>query len=87
LCDWECFRDPSELFGPLLSVFSAPLSLIRKMRSDRDYFSVWLDDLRYYRACDFFDGRRPPDFARLSAYGRRTNKGASRGYPQLGIYS
>ena len=64
-CDWECFRDPSELFGPLLHGRSNPLELFRKIRHDHEYFRLWLSDLKYSRACDFFDGRKPPDLNRL----------------------
>jgi hypothetical protein len=59
-CDWECFRDPSELFGPLLQGISDPVGLFRKFRKDREYFRLWREDLRYYKACEFFDGRKPP---------------------------
>jgi MoaA/NifB/PqqE/SkfB family radical SAM enzyme len=67
-CDWECFRDPSELFGPMLQGISDPLGLIRKFRRDPTYPRLWLDDLRYYAACGFFDGRKPPDFDKLKKF-------------------
>ena len=70
-CDWECFRDPSELFGPILDGVSKPVTLIRKFRNDEAYFRLWLNDLLYYRACRFFDGRRPPDMARLKRFAPR----------------
>jgi len=66
-CDWECFRDPSELFGPLLHVLSDPFGFLKRIRRDARYFRLWIDDLKYYRACDLFDGRKPPDLARLRA--------------------
>ena len=59
-CDWECFRDPSELIGPFLQGFAQPWALARKFLRDPDYFRLWRQDLRYQRACDFFDGRIPP---------------------------
>jgi MoaA/NifB/PqqE/SkfB family radical SAM enzyme len=68
LCDWECFRDPSELFGPLLQARSAPLELVRKLRLDPAYFRLWREDLAYYRACDFFDGRRPPNLKKMARF-------------------
>lgn len=68
-CDWECFRDPSELIGPLLEVFSDPLGLLKKIRRNPQHFRYWLEDLRYYRACGFFNGRRPPDYRKLRAFG------------------
>lgn len=64
-CDWECFRDPSELFAPLLALRSSPLALARRLRNDREGMRLWLDDLNYYRACGFFDARRPFDRKRL----------------------
>lgn len=67
-CDWECFRDPSELFGPLVQSVSNPVSLIKKFYGDKNYFKTWVEDLLYYRACSFFDGRKPPDYQRLSRY-------------------
>lgn len=67
-CDWECFRDPSELFGPLVQSVSSPVSLIKKFYEDKSYFKTWVEDLLYYRACSFFDGRKPPDYQRLSRF-------------------
>jgi MoaA/NifB/PqqE/SkfB family radical SAM enzyme len=67
-CDWECFRDPSELLGPLLYGLSRPLDLFKKMKRDGYYFRLWVDDLKYYRACGFFNGRKPPDYSRLRGF-------------------
>ncbi len=64
-CDWECFRDPSEMFGPLLQFFSSPAKLFKKIRRDREYFAVWANDLKYYAACDFFNGRTVPDYEKM----------------------
>jgi hypothetical protein len=68
LCDWECFRDPSELFGPVLEGLSFPLNLLKRFRKDKLHFRLWLEDLRYYRACHLFHGRTAPDMARLAAF-------------------
>ncbi len=67
-CDWECFRDPSELFGPLLSLFNHPLGLLKRLVEDRNYMKLWFQDIQYYRAADFFNGRIPPDYGRLSRW-------------------
>jgi hypothetical protein len=67
-CDWECFRDPSELLGPLLHAVSNPLSLLKRFKNDGHYRSLWIDDLKYYRACGFFNGRKPNDFNRLRKF-------------------
>lgn len=64
-CEWECFRDPSELGGPFLDMVQHPVRSMRKWRSEPQLFKTWLKDLRYYRDCDFFDGRRPPRLERL----------------------
>jgi len=69
-CDWECFRDPSELFGPLLEARSAPLKLLRRIRRDPGYLKLWREDLAYYMACDLFDGRRPPDERKLARFSK-----------------
>ena len=58
-CDWECFRDPSELFGPFISYFSTPGELASKLMRDPKFFRLWMDDLVYYRECHMFDGRKP----------------------------
>ena len=68
MCDWECFRDPSELFGPILQSRSNLLGLIKKIKNDPRHFHLWWEDLKYYRACDFFNGRRPPDYHRLNKF-------------------
>lgn len=70
LCDWECFRDPSELFGPVLDGLRRPVSLAGKIISDREYFREWLTDLRYYRACGYFNAQEPPRLERMAAFAR-----------------
>lgn len=67
-CDWECFRDPSELMGPLLEGIRRPEAVLSRMARDAGYRRLWIEDLRYYRACDFFDGRMPPKPDRLRRF-------------------
>jgi MoaA/NifB/PqqE/SkfB family radical SAM enzyme len=67
-CDWECFRDPSELCAPLLMGLNAPIQLARRMAGNRAYARFWAGDVRYYLACHIFDGRRPLDPVRLSRF-------------------
>jgi len=67
-CDWECFRDPSALFGPLLELVASPLGLVRRIVSRPRELAAWAGDLRYYRACGFFNGRQPPDLQKLRAF-------------------
>ena len=67
-CDWECFRDPSELMGPLASIFSGPLDTIRKFFDDKTFTKLWMQDISYFRACNFFDAGRPPDYRKLARF-------------------
>ncbi|MBS4069267.1 MAG: radical SAM protein [Sulfurimonas sp.] len=67
MCDWECFRDPGELLGPLLEGVRSPIHTWRLLRKTEGGWRQWLGDLQYYRACNFFNGRIPPDYDRLSA--------------------
>ena len=69
-CDWECFRDPSEMFAPVLYGLSNPLQMIKKMMKDPDYLKYWISDLDYYRKCGLFDGRVPPDNKSLDEFNR-----------------
>ena len=59
-CDWECFRDPSDLLGPFAEFFSNPCTLLPKIIREPHFFRLLQEDLRYYRACGFFNGRLPP---------------------------
>lgn len=68
-CDWECFRDPSELFGPILQAMTDPLALFKRFREDGEYRRLWMEDLKYYRAAGFFNGRRPADYDRMAGFG------------------
>ena len=77
-CDWECFRDPSELFGPLLEFFSNPLSLMHRVLTKPKRLGTWAMDLCYYRACNFFNGRQAPDYDRLSRFQAATVKHSSK---------
>jgi hypothetical protein len=71
-CDWECFRDPSELLGPFQEFCSAPLGVTRQLLRNREHSSLWLRDLRYYRAAGFFNGRQAPDYRMLSRFTRNS---------------
>ncbi len=67
-CDWECFRDPSELTGPFLDLFSHPLRTSARLMSDREWTRLWRTDLKYYRACDYFCGRVPANKKKLARF-------------------
>jgi MoaA/NifB/PqqE/SkfB family radical SAM enzyme len=65
LCDWECFRDPSEIFGPLLQGARNLKGLCKKVFHDPAFFRYWIGDLAYYQMCDLFNGRSAPRFQHL----------------------
>ena len=53
-CNWEMLtRDPSELFGLPLSLFTDPGYFIERVLRDTSYRKLWVEDIRYYAACDF----------------------------------
>ncbi|RCX17468.1 MoaA/NifB/PqqE/SkfB family radical SAM enzyme [Anaerobacterium chartisolvens] len=72
LCDWECFRDPSELLGPAIDLAVRPVSILKRFLSDKEYAGTWLSDIRYYMDCDFFDGRFAPDYNKLSRWNKQS---------------
>jgi hypothetical protein len=39
-----------------------------RFSDDPLYHRLWMDDLRYFRACDFFSGKHPPDFSKMNVY-------------------
>lgn len=65
-CDWECFRDPSELLGNLVDLSGKPIYTLKRLLKDREYRKLLIDDFKYYKACDFFDGRRAPNYDKLA---------------------
>jgi hypothetical protein len=67
-CDWECFRDPSEIFGPFLQGITNPFGLIKELTGDRELLRLWINDLLYYRACDYFNGRMPINEKKLKRF-------------------
>jgi MoaA/NifB/PqqE/SkfB family radical SAM enzyme len=67
-CDWECFRDPSELSGPLLDLRQQPVQLLKRFWQDREYMRLWLSDLQYYRACQYFNAMTPPNYSQLARF-------------------
>ncbi|GAB6905933.1 hypothetical protein JCM12296A_17680 [Desulfosarcina cetonica] len=73
-CDWECFRDPCELMGPLLAAFAHPLGLARRVLRSPRAMATWATDLFYYRACGFFDGRQAPDYRKLTPFGTSSQR-------------
>jgi hypothetical protein len=70
-CDWECFRDPSELFGPVTSPGRRWLPAARILTGDRR-MRLWWRDVRYARASGLFDGRQPADETALRRFAPAT---------------
>lgn len=68
-CDWECFRDPSELLGPLGDLADFPSGWGRLWPGASGQLGLWLRDLRYFAACGQFDGRRAPELRKLARFG------------------
>lgn len=63
-CDWECFRDPSELIGYLREGYIDKSFLKDLEKNDRpeEYKKLWKEDIAYYIKCGFFDGREDKKF-------------------------
>ncbi|MCL1792127.1 MAG: radical SAM protein [Peptococcaceae bacterium] len=58
-CHWECFRDPSQLFGLARYMIRHPFSTLILRQPDSRLLNLWFGDLRYYIKHNFFDGRTP----------------------------
>ncbi|MBN2311620.1 MAG: radical SAM protein [Candidatus Hydrogenedentes bacterium] len=67
-CDWECFRDPSDLLGPFLELRHNPFALGKRLLADPAFGRLWCSDVRYARACGFFSGRQAPDTGALRRF-------------------
>jgi hypothetical protein len=59
-CHWECFMDPSQLFGILRYIIRHPYNVCFGRTFDRQLLHLWFGDVKYYLACGLFDGRKPP---------------------------
>jgi MoaA/NifB/PqqE/SkfB family radical SAM enzyme len=64
-CHWECFSDPSQLFGMARYLIRHPVRALfgkkfnGEQQGDPELLKLWREDIRYYARNDFFDGRRP----------------------------
>lgn len=68
LCDWECFRDPSNQTGPLAEFFRSPFKVAKMFMRDGEFFREWWKDLFYYFACGMFDFRGEPEYGRMAFF-------------------
>ena len=56
-CHWECFRDPSQLFGMARYIIMHPIRTFFLKRIDPVLLKLWFGDIKYYLQCGLFDGR------------------------------
>lgn len=68
LCEWECFRDPSDVLGPFADIFTQPFKLAGKICKEPQFFRLLIEDLRYYAACNFFNGRMAPEYGSMKRF-------------------
>jgi MoaA/NifB/PqqE/SkfB family radical SAM enzyme len=54
-CDWECFRDPSVLFSPIIGFRKNFFSQLTDIFGDKTFYREWINDIRYYKKCNFFN--------------------------------
>ena len=54
--------------GPLLDLVRHPFKCLCRWWQDAGFIKLWLKDLHYYQACDFFDGRRSVRPERLQRF-------------------
>lgn len=59
-CHWECFRDPSQLFGMARFMLRHPIRAFWGKQIDPQLRKLWFDDIKYYVRNRFFDGRIAP---------------------------
>lgn len=67
-CEWECFRDPSNLLGPFLELRYNPVKLAGRFLRDKEFFRYWWHDIRYQKACDFFNARIAPNYTKMGKF-------------------
>jgi hypothetical protein len=51
-----------------------PFAFLSQTWKDKNYYKLWIEDLKYYQACSLFNGRMPPDYARLVRLDRKCDK-------------
>ncbi|MBD3184480.1 radical SAM protein [Candidatus Poribacteria bacterium] len=81
-CDWECFRDPTELYEPLINLYHHPISaLIKIFKNEKS--RLWLRDVLYFYSCDFFDGRKPPNYQKMRRFTKMFSSNGTCQLPQV----
>ncbi len=74
-CDWECFRDPSEMISPLFPLLPWPSGILKRLNSDREFMRLWFEDWMYYRTCGFFNCTKGPDYPKMAKFSPGLTKG------------
>lgn len=74
LCDWECFRDPSNQIGPITEIFRNPFRVAAKFLKDKEFTKEWWKDLFYHFACGMFDFTQEPDCDSMRRFQRKPEK-------------
>lgn len=69
-CHWECFFDPDQLLGTLRQLLAHPLAALPRFVSNPELRDRLIFDMKYFFACDFLNGRRPPNYEKLSRVAR-----------------
>jgi MoaA/NifB/PqqE/SkfB family radical SAM enzyme len=67
-CHWECFYDPDQLVGTVRQLLAHPVSVMPKVMRNPELRDRLIFDMRYFLACDFLDGRRPPNYEKLARF-------------------
>lgn len=83
-CDWECFRDPSELTGPLFELAGRPHAFLGRIARDPVGMRLWWSDISYSRACGFFSCQTAPDYEELARFRGFHTESASRSDVRVG---
>lgn len=66
-CDWECFRDPTEIIQPIINLFHSPTPTLVKLITEKKR-RLWIKDLLYFYACDFFNSRSKPNYTKMKIF-------------------
>jgi hypothetical protein len=71
MCDWECFRDPSNQLGAVSNFFRNPLKTALRYFSDRELVVEWWKDLFYYFSCGMFNFKKSPSYRIMNLFKKK----------------
>jgi hypothetical protein len=52
-----------------LGPFLPPSFIFKSLIRDGEFLKIWFQDLSYARACNYFNGRKPPHYRRMENFG------------------